>query len=55
MTGDGEAPDPPAPILRQVGRRHQPQPGPRGEAPPAGNRVGVVRRPEPLRLTGRPA
>jgi hypothetical protein len=40
MAVSGEAPDAPAPILPQVGREHQPQPGPHGEAPPAGGRAG---------------
>jgi hypothetical protein len=53
MAADGQAPDPPAPILPQAGRDHQHQPRPRGEALSAGNRVGLrrqFRNPEP---TGR--
>ena len=51
MAADGQAPDPPAPILPQSGRVHQPQPGPRGEALSAGNRAGMrrqFRNPEPM-------
>jgi hypothetical protein len=58
MTGDGEAPDPAAPILRQVGRRHQPWFEGRGGGasergypgrPPGGR----SQRLEPVRLTDR--